>query len=52
MRTARSLSTAEPMGIGIPILVSNPAARSFWMTSKLSSYCDHQFDRHFVLSLS
>jgi hypothetical protein len=52
MGTARSGSAVEPGGCEIPIFVSNPVTKSFWMMPVSSSNCDHQFDRQFVISLS
>jgi hypothetical protein len=37
MGAGRSASAAEPTKCEIPIFVSNPSTRSFWMTPKLSS---------------
>jgi hypothetical protein len=37
MGTGQSGPAAEPTGCEIPIFVSNPTTRTFWMTPKRSS---------------
>jgi len=50
--TDRSGSAAEPTGREISIFVSKSRHEKLLDDTEVLLYCDHQFDRHFVISLS